>query len=445
MSKIFLIANNPPHIEKTNKIEAAQYRSWQFLAPLINGGHEIYLCAKQSPKLCITPPHIDLPDSVIYHPIQFEKTGWRKELQSAHDNFDPDCIVAVNFDNCLYSTKLHSSKPLWMDIYGDYLTIIQASCFRARSNRGIPTVISFYKQILKTGDIFSVCSSPQRHMLVGELAVTGRLRRETFGYEFTRVILPGSLSLNVDVVRKKYQNKNFLSKFGITDTDFVVLWCGGYNTWTDVKTLFAALELAMENEPRIHYLSIGANSYNAVDNVYLQFLSMIEKSSFRERFHMLGWLPWEEISGYYYASDVGINIDSIHYETIYGTRTRLVEMIAYGLPVISSLGSELSYLILDSNAGLAFQAGDWKEFGKKILFLSMDLDLYRQFSNNALACAQDIFSFSSTTKPLIDWVKAPIIAPDKELEVYKNRIQDIEFNLRSIFRRLIWKFIGSTK
>ncbi len=42
-----------------------------------------------------------------------------------------------------------------------------------------------------------------------------------------------------------------------SEGDFVVLWSGGYNTWTDVDTLFAGLIKAMKEEPRLRFVSIG--------------------------------------------------------------------------------------------------------------------------------------------------------------------------------------------
>ncbi len=92
---------------------------------------------------------------------------------------------------------------------------------------------------------------------------------------------------------------------------------------------------------------------------------------------MLGWRPWSEMATYYRESNVGINIDALHYETIFGTRTRLVEMIASGLPVVTSLGAELSYLLRDGGVALTFAVGDWQMLGQ---------NLAQMAANPALTC-----------------------------------------------------------
>lgn len=324
------------------------------------------------------------------------------------------------------------------------MTILQAALYRSQSDRGLPTTVAFMHQVLQAGDVFSGCGEPQRHAMVGQLAMVGRLNRHTFGYEFVRDILPGAPPpMNGHLERTDDNNRATLHRYGITDEDFVVLWCGGYNAWTDVSTLFTGLELAMAKEPRVHYLSVGANSYHAADNVYDQLLNMISQSSYRERFHMLGWRPWGEIAGFYAASDVGLNIDAYHYETVYGTRTRLVEMMAAELPVITTLGSELSYRLQELGAGLTFEIGDAHRLKQHILDVADDPYLRRKITKRASSCARDAFSFANTTAPLREWVRAPRRAPDR-VKV-ESRLQRWEYQARALVRQGLWHLLGLDK
>jgi glycosyltransferase involved in cell wall biosynthesis len=280
-------------------------------------------------------------------------------------------------------------------------------------------------------------------MLVGELAMAGRLNWRTFGYEFVHTILPGALATKAQITEQK--KRVSLSRHGVGEHDAVILWCGGYNAWTDVDTLFAALELAMSKEARLHFVSVGANSYQAPDNVYTRLLGLIEKSPFRDRFHVLGWRPWAEIPDYYRECDVGLNIDAIHYETVYGTRTRLLEMMAAGLPVITSLGSELSYLLHDSGNCLAFEAGDWQGLAEQILTIVGDNDLRLSLAKAAHQYASNELSFPTTTTSIRRWVRQPSQAPDKVTADFSSQVRQIEYQARSVVRRLIWRFAGLDK
>jgi glycosyltransferase involved in cell wall biosynthesis len=440
MSRILLLGYNPPGLEPNRKVDAANYRTWQFLQPLLEDGHTICFCANQFTN----NQEISLPDDwdkkVLYRPIPFNQFGWKKMLQQEHDRFNPDCIVAVNFDMCLCATSLKTEEPIWMDIYGDYMTIVQAACFRSQSDRGIPTSISFVKEVLRKGDVFSSCSIPQDHALIGELALAGRLNFKTFGYQFTNVIRPGAFGQQNN--NQAGHEKRTSKINGIEEDDFIVLWCGGYNTWTDVDTLFTGFELAMSMNPKIKFISIGANTYNTPDNVYDCFLKKIEHSPHRENYIMMGWLPWEEIPSYYKWSNAGINIDAMHYETIYGTRTRLIEMIAAGLPVITSLGTELSYLLKNDGVALTFEVGNWQGLSEAILHLANNPEINKAMGIAARNYAFNQLSFLNTTLPLKEWVKKPEHAPDKLGLSFQSQFKEIEYLARSKVRLILWKLLG---
>jgi glycosyltransferase involved in cell wall biosynthesis len=443
LKKILIIAYPPPPLADTSKIEAAHYRAWQFIQPLLDKGHKVYLC---TPQINVGFVDGSVPDewdgNLIWYIIPFHTLHWINKLQRIHDDANPDCIIAVNFDCCLYATKLKTHKPIWMDIYGDYLTIMQASCFRAGSNRGMNISIAQMREVLQKGDIYSACGTPQANALVGELAMSGRLIRENFGYEFTRVILPGSPPS--DLISN--QTKSLaIETNNIKADNFPILWCGGYNTWTDIDTLFRGLECAMEQDSRILFISLGASTYNSPANNYLQFLNLIKASPHNNRYHMLGWQPWEEIGRYYRVSKVGLNIDALHYETIFGTRTRLVEMIATGLPVITSVGTELSYLLHQNGAALTFGTQDWQTLSEGILSLARNPHIQQEMAQRALYCAQHQFSFVSTTTPLLDWVDKPQQAPDKVSGGSIEKLQNLEFAGRALVRRIIWVVAGLKK
>jgi glycosyltransferase involved in cell wall biosynthesis len=457
MTRILLIGYNPPQIVPAVKIEAAHYRTWQFLEPLLDDGHEVCLCAGTREEIA---DHEDVPPGwrgrLIYHPIAFGAGDWERKLQAAHDSFQPHCVVAVNFSHCLYATKLRTDAPLWMEVYGDALTITQAAVYRMQSDRGLETQISFMREILRRGDIFSGCGRAQCQMMIGELAMAGRLNRRTFGYEFTRAILPGSPPRPGNVadrgvagsdsgVEAGGQARRLLTQHGIVDTDFVVLWCGGYNTWTDVNTLFQGLEAAMQDNPRLHYVSVGASTYSAPDNVYDRFIAMAAASPRRDRYHVLGWRPWSEMATYYRESNVGINIDALHYETIFGTRTRLVEMIASGLPVITSLGAELSYLLRDAGAALTFDVGDWEQLGRSVGQMAADPDLTQRMAVAAYRYAQEDLSFATTTRSLREWVQKPLRAPDRQTASRSDQLRSIEYRARSTLRQVLWHVSGTDR
>ena len=432
--KVLILGYNPPPLQPQSKLEAANYRTWQFLQPLLEDGHSVCLCVEaSSPR----PAPGSVSDGLRWEAIAFDRLGWARHLQIIHDDFSPDCILAVDFYPSLWVTKLRTLKPIWMDLYGDPLTIMQVGSYRVGSDQGIATHIALARLLLRRGDAFSTCGVPQQHMLVGELAMSGRLNSRTLGYDFVRPIYPGAPPTASERLASDPGHAS-LASYGIGADSFVVLWCGGYNTWTDVDTLFRGIEGAMASEERVHFVSVGASTYQAPETVYDRFVAQVQRSDYAARYHLLGWRPWQDIPELYRASDMGLSIDALHYETIYGTRTRLVEMLAYGLPVITSKGCEIGDLVLEKQVGLNFASGDWRGLADAIVSLAHAPSRVARLREEAGRLVTGEWSFGATTAPFREWVKDPHIAPDRTPPSWTGRAHAVKFNLRTTARLTLW-------
>lgn len=409
MSKILAIGYTPPHLEKDNRIVAGNYRTWQLIQPLLEEEHEIHLCCASyfSTKKTKNGVQKIKENKCTYYLMNFFKEDQMSILQNIHDSIEPDCILGITQHPAVLASKLVTDKPIWCDLYGHVMAEAQAKAYVYDDDTYLSHFWSSEQPVLLKGDVFSVCGIPQKYALIGELDVMKRLNKYTFSYEFVYPILPGveNRSINHDrnIIRGKF----------VDDDDFVILWCGGYNTWTDINTLFHAIVGAMRENNKIKFVSVGGQIDGHDDITYNKFLAMIEKSKYSDRFKMMGWRPFSEVHNYYIESNAGINIDKFHYETVLGTRTRLLEMLQAGLPVITSLGCELSYIIKEKNIGLTFPIGDAKFLKNSILKLAKDPNLERYYSTRGKEFVTEELSFKETTKPLRDWIKDPKLAPDK--------------------------------
>lgn len=414
-------------------IEARSYRTWQFVQPLLENGHDV--CFIGSASRDQSDISHSLASSLAYHRVNLQQAKWLARVKAIRNEYEPDAILAVMFNNGLRATRLSHGTPLWIDLYGDRVVENQIAGHISSSDRGNRMTQKYLHEILRRADKYSACSTPQKYALVGQLSMTSRINRHTLGYEFAHAVLPGAPSGHSDATP-------LLTIRGsrVPEDAFVVLWCGGYNVWTDVDTLFDALSLAMEMEPRIHYVSAGAGVRLKNNNSYERLLEMIEGSPHRDRFHMLGWQPSKVVPGLYQQADVGVNLDAFHYETQLGTRTRLVEMMHYGLPVITTLGCELSQIVEKQALGLTFPIGDAKTFSNHILALSRDKSLQKKYAEQARGYTSHQLSFQETTRPFLEWVQEPSLAPDRAMKKPNFDIREVENILRTAVRSLLWKF-----
>ncbi|MCP4362263.1 MAG: glycosyltransferase family 4 protein [Chloroflexi bacterium] len=431
MSTILVMGYELPSMSN-GAIEARSYRTLQFVEPLLAEGHQVCLVVShQDNQMDVSQ---SLTSALSYHRVNLQAYGWRELFRPLLRRFNPDSILAITFNSCLRATRLPTSIPIWMDIYGDKLAEIQIAQFTQNTNRGYRTMLHHVMWVLKGGDVYSTCGTPQKYALVGQLGMASRLNRQTLGYEFVHAVLPGA-STKVSLHRQGQPLRGTL----VPENSFIVLWCGGYNVWADIETLFQALTQAMELDPRIVFVSVGAGVKFAQNDTYEHFLTKIKASSFRDRFYMLGWRPASEVPDYYRQADVGINLDALHYETVLGTRTRLVEMMSYGLPVITSLGCELSHIIQTRSLGLTFPIGDGEMLSAHIVTLANNPELRKGVADKSQLFVSQELSFSETTRAFQEWIRQPYHAPDRLRKKTSFDLRDAEYFLRSKARRLLWR------
>lgn len=432
MSRILVMGYELPHMAE-GTIEARSYRTWQFVQPLLENGHEVCLIASHT-RNELNVSHT-ISSSLSYHRLNLMKFGWLRGVNAICNDFQPDAALAIMLNNGLRATRLKRRQPLWIDLYGDRVSEGQVSSHVRKSSRGMKILFEYLNIILDNADAYSTCSTPQKFALVGQLSMAGRLNRHTMGYDFVHAVLPG-----VPSQRNEATNTLTLRGQAVPEDAFMVLWCGGYNIWTDVDTLFKALNRAMEKNPRLHYVSAGAGVKMAENTSYERFLAMIQTSPYCERFHMLGWQPSSVVPGLYPQADVGVNLDAFHYETLLGTRTRLVEMMHNGLPVITTLGCELSYIVRDQGLGLTFEIGDAETFANQLLAMASDKSLQKKFAQQAETYTRQELSFQKTTDSFLKWAKNPTFAPDRAEKKSTFSTEDMMNNLRAGFRSLLWRF-----
>lgn len=387
------------------------------------------------------------------------------------------CLKEEGVKNINNNNKDASSIPFWADLFGHVMAEAQARAYIDNSDECLFHYWNSEYSIISTADVFSAVSERQKYALIGELGAVGRLNMHTNGYEFAYCIPcgippePFKHKKNVlndfkedatEIVENNIRNYAYIDHdsgsiingdigtdrncsginqdgIGIggesTEKDkktgrnnaFIVLWTGGYNTWTDIDTLYGGLIKAMEKNKNIKFVSTGGEIPEQDIKTYPRFLKMIENSQFRDNFIMKGWIKGEDVPNYYFESDIGINIDKDIYEVRLGSKNRILDWFRAGLCVLSSNVCELTEIIERENIGYTFKAGDPDDLANKIIFLAGNKDLLKQTALRGQKFAYDNFNFKKTTEALQNWTSNPLPAPDSGKENSLNFQKDDSF------------------
>ncbi|OGL47171.1 MAG: hypothetical protein A2161_14265 [Candidatus Schekmanbacteria bacterium RBG_13_48_7] len=201
------------------------------------------------------------------------------------------------------------------------------------------------------------------------------------------------------------------------EDDFVVLWSGGYNTWTDVDSLYNGLVMAMEENPRIKFVSIGGAIDGHDTMTYERFKNLVEASPYNKNFILLGWVPHEEVHNYYLEANTGLILDAPMYEGLLGCKTRVLEWVRAGLPSMATELCELTTILNKKDLGYTFPIGSPAAIKKLLIYLAEHPKELAETGLRAKKYGFDNFVFEKTTQPLREWTQNPTIAPDSQRKI----------------------------
>lgn len=416
MSKILVVGTGPLYSPDIKVFCGQSLRTWHVTDALRSAGHQVDLFVIRTDG---HEPSENVAERVAHARYGTFNYGiihsWNAEtilpiLQEIHDGETYDCIVAVNVNAAAIVVQIRTQLPMWCDLMGHMMGEAQAKCGLERSDELLLHFWSRQRRVLRRADKVSVSAHKQRYAVLGEMGVLGRLGHLNARHDFASVIPIAAdsmfLDLDLPVVERRFRGSLF------PDEAFAVLWTGGYNTWTDIEALAGALSLAMEQVPRMHFISTGGAIPGHDETTYPRFQELMKRSGFLDRCHFMGWIPGADVAPLYAECDLGLNIDALNYETLLGGRNRLVNMMAAGLPVLTTLGTELSEIIAESRLGYVVKIGRVQEFADALTRASKISPERRQLGQRGRSYVKTHFAPAVVMEPLVKWAENPQLAPD---------------------------------
>ena len=123
------------------------------------------------------------------------------------------------------------------------------------------------------------------------------------------------------------------------------------------------------------------------------------------------WVPYEERQNYLLEADLGISAHSQHAEARLSFRTRLLDCIWAGLPMVCSSGDVLGDLVEKESLGRTVAPGDSRGMTVAILNLLDDEGAYQEARKHIGQVAKKM-SWEHAVKPLLSFCSAPYYATD---------------------------------
>ncbi len=392
------------------RVSGPGLRTWHLLRALRSAGHEVCLIAD---RVYGSYP-ADIPELVTrqedgwtYHSISDARWHNPAALRPLVEKSGAACAIGVTTPATAVASELVGDLPLWGDLYGSIMAEAQLKALVYGDDSFLAHFWAQERKSIERADIFSAVSERQQWSIIGELGIWGRLNQWTSGYEFA-VTIP----ISSETTPYPTPPRRVIRGIHADEDAFVILYSGGYNTWTDVDTLFAALEMVMAERPEVVFVSTGGKIEGHDDLTYTRFQALVNASPYRKRFHLCGWVPNEDVPAYYLESDLGVNVDRMSYEALLGSRTRILDWMRAGLPSVSSSLTELAQQAVAGGGGLAYEPGNAQDLARCLRRCASDRAATARMGECARQVLIERFTFEATTKPLLAWVAKPYHAPD---------------------------------
>jgi glycosyltransferase involved in cell wall biosynthesis len=410
MSRILLFGAGPLPFEDADRHYAVCKRTWQFLEPALAAGHRVHAICLLVPGARVRPGPRPEPERWSYQLVraaQLHNLAW---VQAVHDRIEPDAVAGVGaLLPRRAAAKVRTRAPRWIDLFGNAMAEAQARAARDGDDAILEDYWEAEAAALAAGDRFSVVGVRQKHAAVGELGCAGRLGADLYGHDLIAVMPCAWVP-----TPERAPAGAGLRGAAIGADDFVILWSGGFNTWVDSDTLFEGLERAMAQEPAIHFVSTGGALPEHDDSTYARFQQRASASAYHQRFHLLGWVEADRLAALVREADVGINVDRPCYEALLGSRSRFLDWLAAGLPLVTTELTELAEMVCAAGLGFAVPPADPAALAARLIELAGRPQALRQARARAPSWIRERFSIAATTAEWRAWAERPCFAPDAD-------------------------------
>src|SRR5215210_6921404 len=129
-------------------------------------------------------------------------------------------------------------------------------------------------------------------------------------------------------------------RFGLDPEDEVVLWNGGLWEWLDAESVLHAVARLSPERPRLRLVFMGTSGAAQARDAEARArdLGLLGRVV---RFND-GWVPYAERGAWLLQADCAVAAHHDHLETRFAHRTRLLDCLWAGLPVVCTRGDELA-------------------------------------------------------------------------------------------------------
>ncbi|OFS67086.1 glycosyltransferase family 4 protein [Trueperella sp. HMSC08H06] len=335
----------------------------------------------------------------------------------------PDVVIIQGYLVRTFPWLATSAFKLVVDLYDPFhIESLQVERFHPMDERqrAIDHALGELNAQVRGGDFFLCASNKQRDLWLGHLAALGRINPLTYDDDpqLRHLIDVASFGISsTPPVRTRAAARGVID--GIGADDRVIVWGGGVYNWFDPLTVIRAVDAVRADVPNVRLLFMGAKHPNP-DVPEMQMLRNARELADRlgltdtHVFFNEEWVEYADRHNYLLDADLAVSAHLPGLETDFSFRTRMLDYLWAGLPIVTSEGDFFAELVAERGLGRAVPTQDADAMARAFReFLTDDAE--------RAACARNVaevavdFTWERTLAALAAYCRDPWEAADRPL------------------------------
>lgn len=400
--RVLVITGDPVGV----KLAGPAIRAWNMAAAL-GTAHEV--------RLVTLAGHdgVEAPFDIVH------VTAGDDHEMSRHEQW-ADLIVFQGVAMAVFDSLKRSTKVIVADIY-DPMHLEHLEQGRTHGfvdwSRGVSDATDILNEQLERGDFFLAASERQRSFYLGQLAGLGRINPATYDGDpdLRGLIDVVPFGLPVDPpVHERDVLRGVVP--GIDADDRILLWSGGLYDWFDPETLIRAVALLAERRPSVRLYFQGTKH----PHPNVPEMAVVSRSRHladelgvagRQVFFNDSWVDYADRQNYLLEADAGVSTHFSHIETTFSFRTRILDYLWAGLPMVVTDGDHFADLIRSEGLGVVVPPDDAEQLADALEKVLFD-EVFARDARERIAEVRERYRWDRVLEPLVRFAADPHRARD---------------------------------
>ena len=265
---------------------------------------------------------------------------------------------------------------------------------------------------IRAGDFFLVATELQRAFVLGAMTMLSRVNPASYGKDRTLSHLVALAPFGVDLAPPSPAAGEFRSAWGGGEGPF--LFYGGIYDWYDPETAVDALGILRDEHPEARLIVVRhPRAETTPQTAFGRALSHAQRAGVSDRLVVVDWIAYEKRGAALADADLGVITHRPGIETDLSFRTRVLDFLWAGLPVVSTGGGGGAELLSASGAGALVPPGEPEALAAAMRELLSDRGQLVVRGEAGQRWVLEHQGWDAVMGPLLEWLEDPIVDPDK--------------------------------